>query len=118
MNYTFSDAILQRFKNEFGYNDLPFSSFKQYLDFYIDDIIIFNKRNIVHDKYSPTMLHHILLESVIFALNDAGWKGSLPKCNFLKPSFQFLGVEINTKTNNTKLLSDRVQRIQVSFNKK
>ena len=112
MNYTFSDAILQRFKNEFGYHDLPFSSFKQYLDFYIDDIIIFNKRNIVHDKYSPTMLHHILLESVIFALNDAGWKGSLPKCNFLKPSFQFLGVEINTKTNNTKLLSDRVQSIQ------
>jgi hypothetical protein len=82
MNYTFSDSVLDRFKNEYHFKDLPFSSYNQFMDFYIDDIILYCKRDKFYEKYSPTALHYILLESVIWALNDAGWKGSLNKCNF------------------------------------
>ena len=111
-NYTFSDSVLQRFKNEFNCQDLPFTSYNQFVDFYIDDIILYCKRDKFYDKYDPTALHYILLESVIWALNDAGWKCSLNKCNFLRPTFQFLGVEINTKSNYSKMLSNRVESIQ------
>ena len=112
MNYTFSDKVLERFKNEFSHQDLPFTSFNQFLDFYIDDVILYNKRNISCNKYDPTTVHYILLECVIWALNEAGWKGSLKKCSFMPPSFQFLGIEINTESNSSKMLSNRVESIQ------
>ena len=112
MDYSFSDKVLERFKNEFNYQDLPFTSFSQFVSFYIDDVIIFNKRNISCKQYNPTTLHYILLESVIWALNESGWKGSLKKCNFMPKSFQFLGVVINTQSNTSKMLSQRVDSIQ------
>ena len=50
MNYTFSDSVLDRFKNEYHFKDLPCSSYNQFMDFYIDDIILYCKRDKFYEK--------------------------------------------------------------------
>ena len=97
MHYTFSDEVLMKFKNERNLLDLPFMKYSEFSTFYLDDIIIYNKMSSKNAKYDPKTLHFILIDAIVFALNDAGWIASLKKCNFLKTKFLFLGTLIDTK---------------------
>ena len=44
MNYTFSDSVLEKFKEEMGYSDFDFSRYDQFLSYYLDDCIIFTSK--------------------------------------------------------------------------
>ena len=109
MYWTFSDNVLERFKNENNFQDLEFTSFSQFLDFYLDDVIIYNSLKSKNSKYNPKKLHLILLRATIFALNEAGWISSLKKCKFLTTRFTFLGQEIDSSRNYSIMQHDRIK---------
>ena len=97
MNFTFSDSVLEKFKEEMGYADFDFSSYDQFLSYYLDDCIIYTSKSNKSEKYSIKQIHLIALESVIFALNLQGWIASLKKANLMSDQLVFLGDFICTK---------------------
>ena len=56
-------------------------------------------------------IHLIALESVIFALNLQGWIASLKKANLMSDQLVFLGEFICTKTDTSRIQSNRVKSI-------
>ena len=111
MNFTFSDSVLEKFKQEMSYSDFDFSSFDQFLSYYLDDCIIFTSKAKQTEKYSSKQIHLIALEAVIYALNMQGWIASLNKANLMSDQLVFLGEFICTKTDTSKMQSNRVKSI-------
>ena len=111
MKYTFNDAVLEKFKEEMGYSMFEFKSYDDFLKYYLDDCIIFTSKHSKNVKYSSNEIHLIALESVIFALNQEGWIGSLKKANFMSDELVFLGEHICTKTDTSRIQESRIKSI-------
>ena len=111
MNYTFCDSVLEKFKEEMGYTDVNFSRYDQFLSYYLDDCIIFTSKSKKTEKYSSKQIHLIALEAVIYALNMQGWIASLNKANLMSDQLVFLGEFICTKTDTSRIQSNRVKSI-------
>ena len=113
MEWTFADEVFQRFLKKRGLteDDIPYKSFRDFCLVYLDDVIIASatsSENLSFDKYR---LHSICLDAVMWALEEAGWKIGLKKCDFMTQDFVFLGQRFNTKENSTGLDSNRIQAI-------
>ena len=102
MNYTFSDSVLEKLKEEMG-----FTHYDQFLSYYLDDCIIFTSKSKKTAKYSSKQIHLIALEAVIYALNMQGWIASLNKANLMSDQLVFLGEFICTKTDTSKIQLNR-----------
>ena len=113
MKYTFSDDVLEKFKEEHNYADLPFSRFDQFLSFYLDDCLIYTPKELNCLKYNSRKLHLIYLEAVIYTLHAAGWIASLAKANFLSDKLVFLGKLIDTRNDTSKIQPNRVTSIVI-----
>ena len=83
MQFTFSDAMLLKFKEENDLMDFPFTKFAQFSKYYLDDVIVFTSKKPKSCKYDSKQLHFIALEAIVFALQHQGWIASLQKANFL-----------------------------------
>ena len=114
MRWTFSTAVFKKFLQERGIdeNKFPFKDFT-YVLYYLDDVILFNKRNQCCSELnlSAKELHLVLLDSVIFALDQAGWIASKNKLSILSDEIVFLGQKINTKSNKVGMQDIRVKSI-------
>ena len=106
MNYTFSDSVLEKFKEEMGYSDFDFSRYDEFLSYCLDDCIIFTSKSKKTDKYNSKQIHLIALEAVIYALNMQGWIASLHKANLMSDQLVFLGEFICTKTDTSRIQSN------------
>ena len=111
MKYTFSNDVLDKFKEEHNYADLPFSRFDQFLSFYLDDCLVYTSKELNNSKFNSRKLHLICLEAVIYALHTAGWIASLSKANFLSDKLVFLGELIDTRNDTSKIQPNRVKSI-------
>ena len=112
MHMTFSDDTLADFLRINNIVGFPFSKFKEFLKHYLDDCICFTPKDTISDKFPPKKLHFLCLEAMTWALSQHGWIASLNKCNFLKDKFTFLGQEINTVSDTSRMQSSRVAAIQ------
>ena len=56
-------------------------------------------------------MHLLLLDAVLFAVSEAGWIGSKKKLTVLSTKFTFLGEEIDTEENLSKMQDIRVKSI-------
>ena len=113
MNYTFSDDILEQWKREYKIDSskMPYTSFRQFILIYLDDILIGSKRSGSDSSFDQNELHLLCIQAALFALEKAGWKVGLAKCSFLTQKFQFLGQVFDTTTNSTGLNEDRIKAI-------
>ena len=109
MQYTFSDSVLKKFKENNKIN-LPFTRYDQFSVFYLDDILIFSEKK-EFEGFDSKSLHLWCLEAILFALTEAGWIGSLKKANFLCTKFTFLGESLDTENCSSKIQPQRVRAI-------
>ena len=77
MQFTFSDAMLLKFKEENNYMDFKYTKFSEFIKYYLDDVIIFTDKKPKDSKYDSKQLHFIALEAIIFSLQHQGWIASL-----------------------------------------
>ena len=111
MDWSFRDEVLERFQQEKNVK-IPFKSYRQFCLWYLDDCLLFSP--LIQNKetnLSPKQLHLILLQAVLYALSEAGWLGSLNKCQLMTTDFSFLGTEMNSKEAYSFIQEDRVKNI-------
>ena len=87
MEYTFSPSVLKKFKEKYNI-EMPFTRYDQFSAFYLDDIICHTVKQ-EYQGFDPISLHLACLDSILFALTEAGWIGSLKKATFLSSKFTF-----------------------------
>ena len=111
MDWTFRDEVLERFQKE-NKVKLPFKSYRQFCLWYLDDCLLFSPINQSKEtNLSPKKLHSILLQATLFALSEAGWLGSLNKCQLMTTNFSFLGTEMNSAEAYSFIQEDRIRNI-------
>ena len=115
MQWTFSKKVLEKFLRERNINPETFQhkSFESFCVWYLDDILIYSNRNSTCPELNLNNkeMHLLLLDAVLFAVSEAGWIGSKKKLKVLSTKFAFLGEEINTEENQSKMQDIRVQSI-------
>ena len=115
MQWTFSKKVLEKFLRERGINPetFPHKSYQSFCLYYLDDILIYSNRNSTCPELNLNNkeMHLLLLDAVLFAVSEAGWIGSKKKLTVLSTKFTFLGEEINTEENQSKMQDIRVQSI-------
>ena len=115
MQWTFSKKVLEKFLRERGINPetFPHKSYQSFCVYYLDDILIYSNRNSTCPELNLNNkeMHLLLLDAVLFAVSEAGWIGSKKKLTVLSTKFTFLGEEINTEENQSKMQDIRVQSI-------
>ena len=115
MFWTFSKMVFRKFLQEKGIDpdQFIFQSYDQFSSFYLDDVIIYSLKDlkIQSSNTSPEDLHLLLVESVLYALETAGWIANKNKLSILTTKFSFLGQIIDTKTNSSSMQEIRVKSI-------
>ena len=113
MIYTFSDSVLRQWKLEKNIDStkMPYESFKDFIIFYLDDIMVASETGGNKPTFDKYELHLLCLEAVLYALEKSGWKIGLQKCRFLTQKFQFLGQTFDTTKNSTGLDETRIKAI-------
>ena len=105
MSMTFSQAVFNEWKRQGGNENFPYSSYEEFIIYYLDDILTYT------DTQHGTPIHIQALESVMYALERAGWVISLSKCTFLSDKIKFLGVSLNAAQGTAEVDLDRAQAI-------
>ena len=59
MQFTFSDAMLLKFKEENNFMDFPYTKFTEFVKYYLDDVIVFTNKKPKESKYDSKQLHFI-----------------------------------------------------------
>ena len=115
MQWTFNKKVLEKFLRERNINPETFEhkSFESFCVWYLDDILIYSNRNSTCPglNLDSKEMHLLLLDAVLFAVSEAGWIGSKKKLTVLSTKFTFLGEEIDTEENLSKMQDVRVKSI-------
>ena len=115
MYYTFGKMVFRKFLQEKGIDPdtFIFKSFEEFSTFYLDDVIIFTAKDLSVPSLNmnPEDLHLLLVESVLYALEAAGWIANKNKLSLLTTKFGFLGQVIDTESNSSTMQEIRVRSI-------
>ena len=118
--WTFRAPVLEKFREEHNltWEQLPFSSYDQFLISFVDDLAIYTPAQSAHTNntdrtstVSPHAIHYNCVRSVLYSIQKHGWKLSLQKCTFSNPIFIFLGLRWDLAQRESMTQNDRVESI-------
>ena len=118
--WTFRAPVLEKFRAEhiLTWEQLPFSSYDQFLISFVDDLAIYTPAQSAHTNntdrtstVSPHAIHYNCVRSVLYSIQKHGWKLSLQKYTFSNPIFIFLGLRWDLAQRESMTQNDRVESI-------